>query len=122
MLQMMSCLLRVETRDGLKVIKLVLQDWLSDSKGALSLRAPSANGETSREHFWKSSVKNLFNNEIIGDSTNKHQWDMPLEDDPKKIGRRLGIVNFENAKVRKIIDNINETIDVSHDSSEIKND
>ena len=63
-----------------------------------------------------------FNNEIIGDSTNKRQWDMPLEDDPKEIGSRLGIVNFKKAKVRKIIDNINETIDVYHDSSEIKND
>ena len=68
----------------------------------------------------KSSIDEFFNIEILGDSVNKCQHDMPLEDDPNGTGRRLGVINFENSKVRKMLCSIDKIIDVCHVNNDVK--
>ena len=100
MLQMIPCILHMETRVGIKILTLILQDGLSNAKWALLSCTSSANGETAKEIVFKKN-DDLFNYKILGDNVNKYQYDLPLELDPNGAGRRLGIINFETLKFER---------------------
>lgn len=51
----------------------------------------------------RSSINCLLNANILGKNNNKYQYVLPSEDDPNRSSKRIGIINFENAKVRQII-------------------
>ena len=72
--------------------------------------------------MFKSSIDELFNIEILGNSVNKYQYDMPLEDDPNGTGRRLGVINFEKSKVRKTLCSIDKIIDTCCLNNDVKLD
>ena len=59
---------------------------------------------------------------ILGNDTNKFQFDLPLEKDPSGHSRRQGIINFKNTKVQKIIDNLELIINISYidDAAKLK--
>ena len=61
---MMPYTLHVETRIGLKVLTLILQDGLSNAKGGLLSSTSSVRSESRRENMFKSSIDELFNNEF----------------------------------------------------------
>ena len=96
---MTPCILRMETRVSVKVMTLMLQDGLINAKGSLLENTNNVNSHHIREEIHKSSINVLLNNHILGNDINKHQHDLPLEDNPSGTGRRIGIVNFENTKV-----------------------
>jgi len=119
-LQMIPCILHMETRIGIKILCLILQDGLSNAKGGLLVGTSNVRSEQKREEIYKKRIENLINTSIIGNEINKYQYDLPLEDDPNGTGRRIGIINFENTKVRKILDNIHEIVEVSYPNNELK--
>ena len=77
----------------------------------------NSSGETARENLYKSNIYSLFNNHTLRDRANNHQYDVPLENNPNGTFMRLGFINFENTKARKIIDNVNGIIDMSYVNS-----
>ena len=81
----------METRVSLKILTLTLQDGLSNAKGVLLPCASNFNGVATGENLCKIKIESLFNNSMLEYRDNKHKCDMPLEDDPKGIGRRLGL-------------------------------
>ena len=119
MLQMTPCTLHVETRIVLKVLTLILQDGLSNARGGLLSSTHGVRSQSRRGNMFKISIDELFNIEILGDSVNKYQCGMRLEDDPNGTGRRLGVINFENSKVRKKLCSIDKIIDACHINNDI---
>ena len=101
----------METRVGIKLTALILQNGLINAKGGLLESTTNANDEDRREEICKSCIKLLFNITILDKNVNKYQCNLPLEDNPKGTGRRIGIINFENTRVRKIIENLEHIID-----------
>ena len=91
----------------------MLQDCLSNSKKGTFEEAQHAKSELRREEFHKDSIYRLFKNIILGNEVKKHQFDFPLEYNPNREGRRIGVPNFENTKVRKIVENFDKVLNSS---------
>ena len=113
-------MLYMENRVCIKLIALTIQDGLSNAKGGFLESTTNTNGEYRREETHKSSINLLFNITILGNSVCECQRDSPLEDDPKGTVGRITIINFENAKVRKIIEKLEHVIDLSRTDVEVK--
>ena len=96
----------METRVGVKIMTLTLHDGLSNAKGRLLESTNNVNSEHRREKIHKYSIDALLNNHALDNTINKHQHDLPLEDNPSGTDRRIGIMNVENTKVRKITCNL----------------
>ena len=96
---MIPFILHMATRIGLKIISLILQDGLSNAKGGLLQSTSGINNRYKKEDLHKSSLNVLMKKTILGNDTNKFQFDLPLEKDPSGHSRRQGIINFKNTKV-----------------------
>ena len=70
-LQMIPCILHMETRVGVKITILILQDGLSNAKGRFLENTHNANSEHRREETYKSSINSLLNNHILGNNVKK---------------------------------------------------
>ena len=114
MLQMIPCILHMETRLGLKVLTLILQDGLSNAKGSLLPSTINVRSENKREEICKKKIEDMINNSILGSDCKKYQCELPLEPNPNGTGRRIGIINLENSKVRKIIENLHDIVHSSY--------
>ena len=77
--------------------------------------------ESSHVDFYKQSIGQLFNIVILGNEINKCQLDLPLEDNPNGLGRRIGVLNVENTKIRKTLDKFYQIIDLSIVCSDTRN-
>ena len=121
MLQMTPCMSHMETRVGLKIMSLILQDGLSNAKGSLLPSTQNIRSEYQREQIYNKHIEGLFNTTILGNMINKYQHDLPLEDDPKGSSRIIGVINFENNKVRNIIQILEKIIDLSHVDVSVRN-
>jgi len=95
---MILCILHIETRVGIKVISIILQDSFSNMKEELLESTSNINSEHRREEIYKSSINLLLNNHVLGNNINKYQYDLLLENNPSGIGRRIGIINFQTYK------------------------
>jgi len=117
---MILCILHMETRIRIKIFTLMLQDGLSNAKAGLISATNNIRSEQKKEKIFKTLIENVLNTQIIGNNINKYQYELPLEDDPNGTGRRIGIINFKNSKVRKILENINKIIDICYPNNELK--
>lgn len=118
MFQMIPCILHFETRMGIKQISLVFQEGLSNSKKGILEVTDKIKSESSREKNFKDKVDHLLNNVILGNSINKYQFDLSLEGNPSGTGRRTGVLNFEDTKLKKkIMDNLDNILNFSFASN-----
>ena len=81
MLQMTPCMLHMETRVGLKIVTLILQDGLRNAKDSLLPYTQHVRSEYQIEQIYKKSIEGLFNTKILGNTINKHHCDVPPKND-----------------------------------------
>ena len=60
----------------------------------------------------KSSQKSL-NNEVLGSEGNEAQYKIPTEKQKGESTRRIGTIKMENYRMRKIINKLDKTIEMS---------
>ena len=108
------CIMHMETRIGIKILTFLLIEGLSSVQGGRL--HPHIYGECrtekERERKYISEIERIINKEILGDKDNPTQWSVPTA---TKTGEatQIGIINFENYKVRNIINNSNALIEAS---------
>ena len=122
MLQIVPCILHFENRIEIKQLILVLQDGLSNAKKGTLERSYQIKSERCREEFYKDSIDRLFNNFILGNQISKYKFDLPLEDNINGADRRIGVLNFENTKVRKMMDNLDKVLNSSLSRSDVRDE
>ena len=89
-----------------------MQDGLSNTKGVLSNLTTSIKREADTENSFKIIINNLFSTKVLGYNTNKYQYNLLLEFDLIKTGRRLEVINFDGTKVWNVLDNIDKIINI----------
>ena len=107
---------------GIKLITLVIQEALRIYKKCLLQGVQEVRSEHDSEQFYKNSIDDLLNDVILGNEINKHKCDLPLEDNSNDSGRIIGILNFEDTKVRKIADHFDKTLQLSCDQNDDRDD
>jgi len=91
-------------RIGIKIITMILRSGMSNAvSGATYSHAP---GKRERYNAFILDVNRLVNCNIMGSEGNLGQWECPRDD--KKF--ELGDINFENGRVRRIINDIDSFI------------
>ena len=117
MVQIMAlipCIMHMETRIGIKIPTILLIKGLSSSQGGRlhPVEYSECTTASQREQKYLTKTQDIVNKRILGSKDCPRQWQVPTE---KKTGSAtsIGIINFENYKVRSIIECIDEIIDAS---------
>ena len=69
---MTPCTLHTETRLGVKVLTLILQDGLNNAKGSLLPSTINVRSEIKREDVCRKKMEGAINNSILGSDYKKH--------------------------------------------------
>ena len=110
--------MRMETRVILKLLALILQDSLTKCKGQSLKHSKHCASKYKREDVYCDAKNNAVKKKVIGNSDNEWQFNLPLDRSKNGSGRAIKIVNFENAKVRKIVDGINDVVALAYDDDD----
>lgn len=107
LLQAVPCILHLENRVGLKTLQTLVG---SGFKMAIKkeLHGHLA-GENQRIKAYFSIVQKIINTSILGSETEPGQWEIPYDTGKKK----LLPISFENWKTRRVMNQLDELVEVS---------
>ena len=109
------CIMHCESRVGIKLLTMILIEGLSNYQGAKFPEVSEMRSKVEREATYISKVENIVSTQILGAFGSEAQWSMPVEkqSNSEEGTRKVGTINMENYKVRKIVDNLDKLIDIS---------
>ena len=116
--QMIPCIVLMKTRSKIKILIMITQDRVTNSKGQFLECLNHINSESKRKDSFYEAASNILSTNILESSDNKWQFSVPLEKNKYVSGRENGVINFEKTRVIKIIDGVEEIIKLSHTSNE----
>ena len=70
-LQMIPCIMHMDTRVGLKILTVILQDGLSNRQGRMLERVNDINSEYQRKEVCCEGMNNVINTKVLGNNDNK---------------------------------------------------
>ena len=101
---------------------MIFIEGLSNYQGCKFPELAEVTSEAKREDIYIAKVQKLVCGSILGSYGNEAQWSLPVEKqrNAEDGGRKIGTINMENYKVRKVIESIDSLIDISIPDEDIK--
>jgi hypothetical protein len=106
LLEAPPCVLHLENRVGLTIIRHLLQLGINNAHNQVMYNDIS--GEKRRRLQLVEDVETYINNNVLGDEDNPAQFACPAEDSAKHIG----IICLDNNRTRKIVNQLSGLIDI----------
>lgn len=106
------CIMHVENRCGIKMFEMVLSEGLSNAQGGLIYLNGDNDTITKQQETYISEIEKHMNEKVLGSEGNIAQYRLPVE---KATGEptKIGTVKMENYQMRRVIDNLDDIIDIS---------
>ena len=107
------CIMRMETRNEIKILTLALIEGLFSLQGGRLHPAEynECNTAKQREEKYISKIQDIINKTVIGSNDCPAQWKLP-EKNPR-CATTVGMISMENYKVREILKFSHQIIDAS---------
>ena len=118
LLQLVPCILHLETRVGLKLFTILLEDGLSEYMYGTHAQVNNINSEKERIKLFVNLIETEINTKILGDSRLPYQFKIPMEKNKSTSKSQIGTISLENTKVRSITEKLTSLIKICLSSDE----
>ena len=111
-IQYVPCIMHCENRISIKILTMLLIEGLSNSQGNKLGYCPQLSRKK-REDIYIEKVNKIVSGDLLGSAGNEAQWKVPVVSNNGVQGKQIGTVSIENYRGRKIMDGLEQLIEIS---------